>query len=98
MLTENSNAMPLAVHCPEPAQSSVRSAAGATLHAALYIALGAITLSPLLWVRVPPLGDYPSHLARMWILVHGAEIPELAAPRHLRASRHMANLVSAVCL
>ena len=78
MLTENSNAMPLAVHCPEPAQGSVRSAARATLHAVLYIALGAITLSPLLWVRVPPLGDYPSHLARMWILVHGAEIPELA--------------------
>ncbi len=40
--------------------------------------MGSITLSPLLWVRVPPLVDYPSHLARMWILVHGAEIPELA--------------------
>ena len=59
-------------------QGFVCRVARARLHAALYMALGAITLSPLLWVRVPPLGDYPSHLARMWILVHGAEIPELA--------------------
>ena len=77
MKTAKSGAMPLAVHSPEPAQGSAR-VARTTLHAALYIALGAITLSPLLWVRVPPLVDYPSHLARMWILVHGAEIPELA--------------------
>jgi hypothetical protein len=45
----------------------------------LYLALSAVTLSPLLWVRVPPLVDFPSHLARMWILVHGAEIPALAS-------------------
>jgi hypothetical protein len=77
MKTAKSGAMPLAVHSPEPAQGSAR-VARTTLHAALYIALGAITLSPLLWVRVPPLVDYPSHLARMWILVHGADIPELA--------------------
>lgn len=43
----------------------------------VYVFLGVITLSPLLWVRVPPLVDYPNHLARMWILVHSAEIPEL---------------------
>ena len=36
------------------------------------------TFSPLLWARIPPLVDYPNHLARMWILVHSAEIPELA--------------------
>jgi hypothetical protein len=36
-------------------------------------------LSPLLWVRVPPLVDFPSHLARMWVLVHGSEIPALAS-------------------
>jgi len=46
---------------------------------ALYLLLGAVTLSPLLWARVPPLVDLPSHLARMWILVHGAEIPPLAS-------------------
>jgi hypothetical protein len=45
----------------------------------LYVILGIITLSPLLWVRVPPLVDYPNHLARMWILVHSGEIPELAS-------------------
>ncbi len=45
---------------------------------AIYVALGAATLSPLLWASVPPLVDYPNHLARMWILVHRKEIPELA--------------------
>jgi hypothetical protein len=38
----------------------------------------ATALLPLVWTAVPPLVDYPNHLARMWILVHGAEIPELA--------------------
>ena len=46
---------------------------------ALWAVCGIVTLSPLLWVRIPPLVDYPNHLARMWILVHGAEIPALAA-------------------
>src|SRR5216683_1476806 len=46
---------------------------------ALWAICGVIMLSPLLWVRIPPLVDYPNHLARMWILVHGAEIPDLAA-------------------
>jgi hypothetical protein len=36
------------------------------------------TLLPLFFAQVPPLVDYPNHLARMWILVHGTEIPELA--------------------
>src|ERR1700757_554005 len=49
------------------------------LRGAVYLTLVAFTLSPLLWVRVPPLVDLPSHLARMWILVHGAEIPPLAS-------------------
>jgi hypothetical protein len=35
-------------------------------------------LSPLLWVTVPPLVDYPNNLARMWILVHSTAIPALA--------------------
>jgi hypothetical protein len=38
-----------------------------------------LTLSPLLWARVPALVDYPNHLARMWILVHGRDIPALAS-------------------
>jgi len=45
---------------------------------AIYVLFGAATLSPLLWASVPPLVDYPNHLARMWILVHRTEIPELA--------------------
>src|SRR5215469_18135242 len=45
---------------------------------AIFVILSAATLSPLLWVQVPPLVDYPNHLARMWILAHGAEIAELA--------------------
>lgn len=49
------------------------------LHIPVYVLGGVVALLPLLWVRVPPLVDYPNHLARMWILVHGAEIPELAA-------------------
>ncbi|MGE5269255.1 MAG: hypothetical protein ACM3JG_06225 [Thiohalocapsa sp.] len=40
--------------------------------------LGVVTLLPLLCAAVPPLIDYPNHLARLWILVHRAEIPELA--------------------
>ena len=40
--------------------------------------LTAATLLPLCWTTVAPLVDYPNHLARMWILVHGAEIPDLA--------------------
>jgi hypothetical protein len=46
---------------------------------ALFGIVAAATLSPLLWVQVPPLVDYPNHLARMWILVHGADITDLAA-------------------
>ena len=51
---------------------------GRFLRLGLYAVLGAATLSPLLWASVPPLVDYPNHLARMWILVHRTEIPELA--------------------
>lgn len=46
--------------------------------ASAYLALFGLTVSPLLWARIPALVDYPNHLARMWILVHGAMIPELA--------------------
>lgn len=39
----------------------------------VYLFLGALTLSPLLWASVPGLIDYPNHLARMWILAHANE-------------------------
>ena len=70
--------MSLALVLPERSPLLFRGIAATAWRVALYVALGAVTLSPLLWVRVPPLVDYPSHIARMWILVHGAEIPELA--------------------
>jgi hypothetical protein len=41
--------------------------------AAVYLFLGALTLSPLLWASVPVLMDYPNHLARMWIMAHAGE-------------------------
>src|ERR1700686_518449 len=46
---------------------------------AAYLVLGALTLSPLLWAAVPPLVDYPDHLARMWVLLHARDIPALAS-------------------
>jgi len=64
-------AMAVAAH-PAPAESVSRAGAVA------YLLLTALMLTPLLWVPVPPLVDYPNHLARMWILVAGGKIPELA--------------------
>jgi hypothetical protein len=49
------------------------------LKALAYVFFVSLTLSPLLWASIPPLADYPNHLARMWILVHRSEIPELAS-------------------
>jgi hypothetical protein len=62
-----------------PSKCSPSSVIRASLPVAFYLILSAFTLSPLLWVRVPPLVDFPSHLARMWILVHNGEIPALAS-------------------
>ena len=54
--------------------------AGAKLRLlAAYLILVALTLSPLLWIAVPPLVDYPNHLARMWILAQNGGLPELAS-------------------
>ena len=41
-----------------------------TLAVVAYLLLGVLTLSPLLWAEIPPLVDYPNHLARMAILAH----------------------------
>lgn len=41
--------------------------------AAAYLLLGGLTLSPLLWVHIPPLVDYPNHLARMSVLLHDGD-------------------------
>ena len=45
--------------------------------AAIYLILLFIALVPLGLVSIPPLLDYPNHLARMHILLHGAEFEAL---------------------
>ena len=44
---------------------------------AFYIAVAGVALLPVFLVDVPPLVDYPNHLARMHILAHRDEIPAL---------------------
>src|SRR5215470_10160540 len=80
MLARGDNSMSLTLsRDDEPSQRSLRSVTRTSLRVALYLALGALTLSPLLRVQVPPLVDFPSHLARVLIFVHSAEIPALAS-------------------
>jgi hypothetical protein len=43
-----------------------------------FAALALILLSPLMATEIPPLLDYPNHLARMEILAHGAGNPALS--------------------
>jgi hypothetical protein len=67
-----------ALSLPSGWSSDARDALGSLGCVAAYLVLGALTLSPLLWAAVPPLVDYPDHLARMWVLLHDKEIPALA--------------------
>ena len=46
---------------------------------ALYGIVLALLAVPLLVVEIPPLYDYPNHLARMHVLAHFADSPELRA-------------------
>jgi len=65
-----------------PASAALPTAAsgiGTLGRVAVCLALVGLTLSPLLWAAVPPLVDYPNHLARMWILVQNGARPELAS-------------------
>lgn len=45
----------------------------------LLLALFLMVLTPVLVVEMPPLLDYPNHLARLWLLEGGAKIPPLDA-------------------
>jgi hypothetical protein len=47
--------------------------------AAAYVGLCALTLLPLFLVSIPPLVDYPNHLARMSILLSAGDDPTLSA-------------------
>ncbi len=67
---------------PRAPELRIADAAG-TLHRAACVAanlvLGALTLWPLLSAAVPPVVDYPDHLARLWVLLHAKDIPALAS-------------------
>ncbi|HXP74291.1 MAG TPA: hypothetical protein VN823_09105 [Stellaceae bacterium] len=53
---------------------------GATVRSLVVaLVLVGLTLSPLLGAAVPPLVDYPNHLARMWILAQNGALPDLAS-------------------
>ena len=69
---------------PMPVQQAAAQAririSSQTLHAAtlacIVLALGTLVL-PVVLVHMPPLLDYPNHLARMWLLTGGADEPPL---------------------
>jgi hypothetical protein len=54
--------------------------------AAAFLLLLVVALIPLFTVRVPPLLDYPNHLARMHILADGGRSADLAAAYEIRWS------------
>lgn len=51
---------------------------------ALFAVLAAVALVPIMTVIVPPLGDFPNHLARMYILHDGGRSPFLAQYYHIQ--------------
>ncbi len=61
----------------EPPSPPVRDAGRTTWWVAFAI-VAAVFLAPLAVTEIPPLLDYPNHLARMEILVHGADDPALS--------------------
>lgn len=48
-------------------------------HLLLPLLFAAVALLPLTLVSIPPLTDYPNHLARMFVLAHWHEMPALQA-------------------
>ncbi len=52
---------------------------GAGRFAAILLAVWAISILPLAFTSYPPLLDYPSHLARVYVLAHRGEVPLLRA-------------------
>ena len=53
----------------------------------------AATALPILAVRIPPLSDYPGHLARYWVLAGGYRSPEVAAMFVVDWSQAWTNIV-----
>jgi hypothetical protein len=69
------------IHHPFPLRTSTTAAplVAWLSRAAVYVGLCAFTLLPLFLVSIPPLVDYPNHLARMSILLRAGEDPLLTA-------------------
>lgn len=59
-------------------QAAAAPVRGARLLAVYALCLAA-ALSPLLWAKVPPLVDFPNHIARAWVVTHVASVPDIAA-------------------
>jgi hypothetical protein len=56
-----------------------RNAPAGTAATAVLLALALVLLlGPVLVAPIPPLEDYPNHLARFWLLAGGADLPEIA--------------------
>lgn len=70
---------PDGIFSASPVATARRRGAAKALLPGLYALFGLLTISPLFWVRVPALVDYPNHLARMWILAQHGQIPALGA-------------------
>ncbi|HEX2943335.1 MAG TPA: hypothetical protein VHO91_19940, partial [Rhodopila sp.] len=58
-------------------RAAARSAGRSGLWRAAVLALCAVLLAPLLLVDVPPLVDYPNHLARAFVLASWPQDPVL---------------------
>jgi len=75
-------AAPLSAPRPSaPTRASAVPAAATAAHPSVvwlaWLSLLALAL-PVLLVRVPPIVDYPNHLARLWLLMGGARLPPLS--------------------
>lgn len=71
----------MTVNSPAAAPARPRLA-GLTL--VMFAALAAVALIPIFTVIVPPLGDFPNHLARMYILHDGGRSPYLSQYYQIR--------------
>ncbi|HKX07161.1 MAG TPA: hypothetical protein VJN67_03175 [Stellaceae bacterium] len=69
----------LSTPAPAALPAPPTSVAGTVRLLTAYLVLVTLALSPLYWASVPPLVDYPNHLARMWILAQNGALPELAS-------------------
>ena len=63
---------------PPPGPIGARRMTSPRLNVLFLAAVGVATVAPLLVVDLPPLHDYPNHLARVYVLAHLDESPLLA--------------------